>query len=172
MARLRVTLIALVGALLLTLASPAFAHVTVRADATQAGGFAKYTVRVPNESETGASTTRLEIELPPGFEEARVQPKPGWTLENANGVLVISGGAIGPGQFDEFSFSARNPDQTGELSFPAIQTYDDGQVQNWIGPEEADEPAPTVAIVAETTPAPGAEAGGSGAMPIAVAGLV
>jgi len=151
MARRRLTLLALVGALLVTLASPAFAHVTVRADTTEAGGFAKYTVRVPNESETGAATTRLEIELPPGFEQARVQPKPGWTLENANGVLVISGGAIGPGQFDEFSFSARNPEQAGELSFPAIQTYDDGQVQSWIGPEEAGEPAPTVAIAAEET---------------------
>ncbi|MGH8906418.1 MAG: YcnI family protein [Egibacteraceae bacterium] len=160
------TLLALAGALLLTLAGPAFAHVTVRADDTQPGGFAKYTVRVPNESETGAATTRIEVALPDGYEQARVQPKPGWSLEVVDGVLIISGGEIGPGQFDEFSFSARNPEQPGAVAFPAVQAYSDGQVQNWTGPESADEPAPRVDIAAAQA------AGGSGAMPIALAGLI
>ena len=172
--------VALTGALLLALALPALAHVTLRADTTEAGGFAKYTVRVPNESDTGASTTSIEVQLPPGFEEARVQPKPGWTLEVRDGVLRITGGAIGPGQFDEFSFTARNPEQPGDLTFPAIQTYSDGFVQNWTGPEDAEEPAPRVTISApaadqpapEAAPVTDGTAGGSGAMPVAVAGLV
>jgi uncharacterized protein YcnI len=144
--RRALSVVALVGLLVLALAAPASAHVTLRADTTAPGGFAKYTVRVPNESDTGASTTAIEVQLPPGFEEARVQPKPGWNLEVRDRVLFITGGQIGPGQFDEFSFSARNPENPGTLEFPAIQTYSDGTVANWIGPEEADEPAPTVAI--------------------------
>ena len=177
--------VALTGALLLVVALPAFAHVTLRADNTETGGFAKYTVRVPNESDTGASTTSIEVQLPPGFEEARVQPKPGWTLEVRDGVLRITGGAIGPGQFDEFSFTARNPEQPGDLTFPAIQTYSDGFVQNWTGPEDADQPAPRVTISAAAADAAeesaseaaavtdaAAAAGGSSAMPVAVAGLV
>jgi uncharacterized protein YcnI len=165
MATRSLILLALTGALLLTLTGSALAHVTVRADNTQAGGFAKYTVRVPNESETGASTTRIEVELPEGYEQARVQPKPGWTLEVVDGVLTISGGEIKPGQFDEFSFSARNPEQPGAVRFPAVQTYGDGQVQNWIGPEGAEEPAPSVDITA-------GQAGGDPAMPVALAALI
>jgi hypothetical protein len=94
-------------------------------------------------------------------------------LQIAHGVLTISGGAIGPGQFDEFSFSARNPEQPGALKFPAVQTYNDGRVQNWIGPEGADEPAPSVEITTtQGTAATDGPAGGSGGMPVAVLGLV
>ncbi|MGH8899009.1 MAG: YcnI family protein [Egibacteraceae bacterium] len=156
-ARRTVCVAALAAALMLLSASAALAHVTVRADNTSPGGFAKYTVRVPNES-ASASTTKVEVKVPAGFEEVSVQPKPGWTVQMEGGVLAISGGKIGPGQFDEFSFSAQNPKTAADITFPAVQTYDDGKVVNWIGQPDAEEPAPVVQIAGT----PEAEHGGAG----------
>lgn len=127
------------------LALPAFAHVTVAADNTEPGGFAVYTVRVPNESETG-TTTRIEIQIPEGLDASRYQPKPDWTMTIEGGVLTIEGGTIAPGEFEEFRFQARNPEEAGPLTFPAIQTYDDGEVVNWTGEPGTDTPAGVVEI--------------------------
>ncbi|MGH8902344.1 MAG: YcnI family protein [Egibacteraceae bacterium] len=187
-ARRTVCVAVLAAALILLPASAALAHVTVRADNTTPGGFAKYTVRVPNESDS-ASTTEIEVRMPDGFGQASVQPKPGWRMQLEGGVLTISGGKISPGQFDEFSFSARNPEAAGDLTFPAIQTYDDGTVANWTGQPDAEEPAPVVKIAgtpqaehsggghgggqaapAASEAAPAAT--GTSAMPVAIAGLV
>ena len=44
-----------------------------------------------------------------------------------------------------------------QLTFKALQTYDDGEVVRWIGPEDADEPAPIVTLTAA------ASGGGHGA---------
>ncbi len=44
-----------------------------------------------------------------------------------------------------------------KLSFKALQTYEDGDVVRWIGPEDADEPAPVVTLTA------GSAGGGHGA---------
>jgi uncharacterized protein YcnI len=142
--------IALVGAsvtTLLMLAVPAWAHVTVRTDNPEAGAFAKYTVRVPNERDD-SSTVGVEIELPEGLEAGGYQPVQGWDITIDGGVLSIEGGEIAPGQFQEFSFSARNPEQAGDLEFPAIQIYDDGEEVAWIGEADSDEPAPVVTIAA------------------------
>jgi uncharacterized protein YcnI len=144
----RLLTVSLLCAIVVLGAVPAFAHVTVRADDTSPGGFAKYTVRVPNESD-GAATTSIEIQLPEGYEEARYQPLQGWDISVADGVLTIEGGRIEPGEFQEFSFSARNPEEPGDVIFPAIQTYDDGEVARWVGGPDADQPAPVVAIAAE-----------------------
>lgn len=38
------------------------------------------------------------------------------------------------------------PDET--LTFPALQTYEGGEVVRWIGDPDAEEPAPTVALAA------------------------
>jgi len=138
-------------------------------------------VRVPNES-ASASTTKVEVKMPAGFENARVQPKPGWIVQLANGVLTLSGGKVDPGQFDEFSFSARNPTAAADLAFPTIQTYDDGSVSNWTGQPNDEEPAPVVRIARELQQAEhgSAEHGGAGsapaatgsnAMPVAIAAL-
>lgn len=104
------------------------------------GGFAEYTVRVPNESDTG-STIRVEVQIPDGLEASRYQPKPGWNMSIVDGVLVIDGGTIAPGEFEEFRFQARNPEKPGDLSFPAVQTYDDGEVVNWTGEAQSETPA-------------------------------
>jgi Domain of unkown function (DUF1775) len=48
------------------------------------------------------------------------------------GTVTWQGGAIEPGEFAEFGFSARPPDEPGTLEFPAIQTYDSGEMVRWI----------------------------------------
>lgn len=130
---------------LLLVASPAWGHVTVSTDNPQPGGFAVYTVRVPNESDT-ASTIRVEVQIPETLGASRYEPVAGWTVSLDDGVLVAEGGSIAPGEFVEFRFQARNPDDATELAFPAIQTYDDGEVVEWIGPPEADTPASVVVL--------------------------
>ena len=45
--------------------------------------------------------------------------------------------------------SLATPDKAGEtLTFKALQTYEGGEVVRWIGPPDAEEPAPTVALAA------------------------
>ena len=143
----RVLTVAAVSALLVVGALPAFAHVTVRTDNAEPGGFSKYTIRVPNESED-AATISIELQLPEGYEESRYQPLAGWDISVADGVMTIEGGRIEVGEFQEFAFSARNPETPGDVVFPAIQTYEDGEEARWVGEPDADQPAPVVTIAA------------------------
>ena len=143
------TVAAALLALLVVTAVPAFAHVTLRADTTEPEAYAVYTVRIPNESET-AATTSVEVQMPDGFEASRYEPVPGWDIAIADGVLTLEAtdadAAIAPGEFRDFRFQAQNPAEPGDLVFPAVQTYDDGEVASWTGPEDADQPAPVVTI--------------------------
>jgi Domain of unkown function (DUF1775) len=63
------------------------------------------------------------------------------------GTVTWSGGVIQPGEFMEFGFSARMPEETTTLEFPAIQTYDSGEEVRWIGPPDAEEPAARVHVL-------------------------
>jgi periplasmic copper chaperone A len=170
-----------VAALALLAPAAAQAHVTVQPDTAPAGGYTRVDVRVPNERDD-AGTTKVDVQLPPGFISASYQPVPGWDvkvtrskaagpidagegLESDEQVSRItwSGdgeqGVIAPGEFQDFGLSLKMPDgKAGDkLTFKALQTYDDGQVVRWIGPEEADEPAPVVTLEA------GSAGGGHGA---------
>jgi uncharacterized protein len=75
-----------------------------------------------------------------------------WTGDGEQGIVE-------PGEFQDFGLSLKMPEgEAGEkLTFKALQTYDDGQVVRWIGPEDADEPAPIVTLEA------GPAGGGHGA---------
>jgi uncharacterized protein YcnI len=148
--RVRTTaLLALAGGLI---AVPvATAHVTLSVDRVGAGEFAYFDVRVPNER-SGASTTRVSIDLPAGLTFVQAQVKPGWRVsmqKQGDRVVRVSwrGGRIGPDRFDMFGLSARFPEQRGRtVVFPAVQTYSNGEVVRWAGARNADEPAPRVTI--------------------------
>jgi uncharacterized protein YcnI len=142
----RLATVALATLLLLAVAVPASAHVTLRTDNPAAGGFAVYTIRVPNERDD-AATTQVEVRMPDGFEASRYRPADGWDIAIEDGVMTIGGGRIEPGQYEDFSFQARNPEEAGVLVFPAIQTYDSGEVVEWVGAEDADTPAARVELV-------------------------
>jgi uncharacterized protein YcnI len=161
----RRTIVPLVAAALI-LTPAAAAHVTIDPDAVPADSFARFDIRVPNERDN-ASTTKLAVKLPKGLVEVSFQPKPGWkrsvtmeklaepvtvegeTVSEQVGTVTWQGGKIAPGEFDEFGLSAKVPDEPGaKLTFPAVQTYSNGEVVRWIGAPDADEPAPQVTLEA------------------------
>ena len=168
---------ALVGAavagLTLALAAPAAAHVTVNPDTAAAGGYAKVTFRVPNESDTD-STTKVEVNLPADKPVASVSVKPitGWDVATtvsklakpleAHGAQITeavskitwtakAGSEVKPGQFQEFDVSLGPLPASGEMIFKALQTYSDGTVVRWIDEPttdgtEPESPAPVLKI--------------------------
>jgi uncharacterized protein len=192
----RTVLVALAaGAALVLPATSAFAHVTVNPREAAQGGYAKLAFRVPNERE-GVNTTKLEVNFPTDHPLASVSVRPhaGWTyvvdkaklptpvksddgdISEAVTKITWTGGAIKPGEFDEFEVSVGPlPDDADSLTFKALQTYSDGQVVRWIedtpaGGAAPDHPAPvlkltktadaaTTATTATTGPAQQAQGG-------------
>lgn len=162
-----------VAALALVLAPAASAHVTVNPREWEAGGFARFAVRVPNERDA-ADTTRVQMQLPDNVLSASFQPVEGWQrtvkmkkldppveiegeqVTEKIDTVTWSGGRIRPGEFQEFGMSFQVPEEAGsELAFPAVQTYSNGETVRWIGPEDADSPAPRVTVL-EAPPEEGA----------------
>jgi periplasmic copper chaperone A len=166
-------------AVALLIAPAAGAHVTLQPPEAPAGGFTRLDVRVPNERDN-ANTTKVEVQLPPGFLSVSTEPVPGWNAEltmrkldkpveqfgeqvtEEVGQITFSGGAIRPGEFQDFGLSLAVPDgKPGSmLTFKAVQTYSNGEVVRWIGPPDSEEPAPQVELTAaeeEEASAPAAE---------------
>ena len=58
-------------------------------------------------------------------------------------------GVIRPGEFQDFGLSVGVPEGKpgSKLTFKATQTYERGEVVRWIGPPDADEPAPQVTLL-------------------------
>jgi periplasmic copper chaperone A len=169
---------AVAGALLL--APAAAGHVTLNPPEWEAGGFARFAIRVPNERD-GAATTRVTLKFPEQVLSASFQPVEGWRravkmvqldepidvegeqVTERIDTVTWSGGRIRPGEFQEFGVSFRTPEEPGsELAFPAVQRYSNGDVVRWIGPPDADEPAPRVAVLE-----PAAEEAAAAATPAA-----
>ncbi|WP_037160536.1 YcnI family copper-binding membrane protein [Rhodococcoides fascians] len=141
-------------------AGAASAHVTVAAPDAAQGGYAVLTFRVPTESDT-AATSSVRVELP-GLNSARTQPIPGWTSvvdKNAEGLATAvtwtagPGAEVLPGQFQQFLLSAGPLPEDDTVSFPAVQTYNDGEVVEWTEEPAADGsepeyPAPSLTLAA------------------------
>ncbi|NLU85076.1 YcnI family protein [Rhodococcus sp. HNM0569] len=162
MSRFALTAGATAGALVLS-AGIASAHVSVVAPDAEQGGYTVLTFRVPTESDT-ASTTKLTVELP-NLKSARTEPLPGWTSvvdkdptsKEATSVTWTADPGVGvaPGQFQQFVLSAGPLPESDEVSFPAQQTYDDGQVVAWDQPvgddgSEPEHPAPSLSLAASS----------------------
>jgi uncharacterized protein YcnI len=175
----------IVGAVVaaLALAPAAAAHVTLQPPEAPAGGFTRLDVRVPTERDN-ASTTKVVVQMPPGFLSVSTEPVPGWdaqltmrqldepveqfgeqVTEEVGRVTFTADGeasAIQPGQFRDFGLSLAVPEgRPGSmLTFKALQTYSNGEVVRWIGPPDSEEPAPQVELTAaeeEEAAAPAAE---------------
>lgn len=160
--RALVVVLATLG-LLLGLAGPASAHVTVKPGEAPKGSFSVLSFSVPNESDT-ASTVQVEVTFPTGqpIEFVSVQPVPGWTWaaeKSADGAvskLTWSGGQIRPGEFQLFTVSAGPlPTKVKQIEFKAVQTYSDGEVVRWIesttkGGPEPEYPAPVLKLVGKS----------------------
>ena len=138
------------------------AHVTVQPNEAPAGAFFRFVIRVPNEREV--PTTKVKVEFPENLIFTSFQPKEGWDrkiemkkldepieafgsqIDEVVGSVTFSGGSIGAGEFDEFGFSVRVPEEAGELEFRAFQTYEGGEVVEWTGAEDSESPAARVTV--------------------------
>ena len=172
MTRPGTTLVALATFVMILFPSAASAHVTVSPGTAEPGGYARVVFRVPNER-ADASTTRVEVSFPSDhkFSSVSVQPVPGWTAtalreksdapaegeeKSAGNVtsIVWEGGAVQPGQFQEFGVSmGKLPQKDTRLVFKAVQTYSSGEVVRWIdvqqdGGPRPEHPAPTLTVAA------------------------
>jgi uncharacterized protein YcnI len=154
----------------------AYAHVTAQPGSVAKGSYAKISFRVPTESAT-AGTVKLVVTLPADhpISSVRTSPVPGWTAKidkapinppiESDGKRITEaprtitwtaqpGNRLGPTEFADFDVSMGPlPSDTDQLSFPAVQYYDDGKVVNWDqrqppGAPEPEHPAPTVLLVA------------------------
>ena len=169
----KLAITSIVAAAVLGWAAPAFAHVSVSPDEATAGSFTTLTFKVPNES-ADTTTTEVEVSFPsdPAIADASVQPVPGWTIDVQKTQLetpvttdegttldervesitwTAEGDGLQAGEFQTFLVSVGLPDEPGALSFPALQTYSDGEVVRWVDPTgpdapEAEFPAPTVTL--------------------------
>lgn len=166
------TVAALVAAGTLLTATPALAHVTVDPGEAEQGGYGVVNFKVPNERDN-ASTVKLEVTLPADHPMASVmpQPVPGWDVEvtqrkldtpievhgekvtEAPSKITWSGGTIEPGTFQQFPVSmGKLPEDTEQLVFKTLQTYDNKEVVRWIEAPSADgsevqDPAPVLHLL-------------------------
>jgi uncharacterized protein YcnI len=126
----------------------AFAHVVLTEPKAIAGTYYKATLRVGHGC-NGSATHGLVLQVPAGFQEAKPQPKFGWTVAtrkaklatpyNSHGKTVTDDvvelrwtatskeAALPDDQFDEFAFMGRLPDQAGSLWIKVLQTCESGQ---------------------------------------------
>jgi uncharacterized protein len=165
---------AVAASAVLAVSAPAFAHVSVQPEGEAAkGGYAVVDFKVPNERDD-ASTNKVEVNFPTDHPLASVMPQPldGWSVKVTKSKLAkpltmhgekiseavtkvtwtATGKGIEPGFFQKFPLSVGAlPEDTEELVFKAIQTYDNKEVVRWIEPqkegqEEPENPAPVLTL--------------------------
>lgn len=166
--------VAVADSAVLAVSAPAFAHVSVQPEGEAAkGGYAVVDFKVPNERDN-ASTNKIEVNFPTDHPLASVMPQPldGWSVKVTKTKLAkpltmhgekiseavskvtwtATGKGIEPGFFQKFPLSVGAlPEDTDELVFKAIQTYDNKEVVRWIEPqqegqEEPENPAPVLTL--------------------------
>jgi len=135
----------------LALAGSAFAHAKMSPPVVLAKAGQMFTLAVPTEKES-ATTTKVELTPPSGFSIDSFAPSPGWTREvqstgsgeetTIQGV-TWSGGKVPHEEDAVFQFLA-STDAAKTYEFKVRQTYSDGTVVDWSGPESSDNPAPTI----------------------------
>jgi periplasmic copper chaperone A len=149
------------AALILLLARPALAHVTLVVPTAPAASPFVVVFRVGHGC-GAAPTTALTIALPAGIAGARPQAKAGWTLaiqKDATGrvsAITWQGGSLQADAFDDFAILMRLPAAQGTLLFPATQTCTSG-TEHWsdaLGKASV-HPAPVLTVTPATGAMPG-----------------
>jgi uncharacterized protein YcnI len=135
--------------ILFAYATSAFAHAVVFPKRADPGAYEKYVIRVPNERDQ--PTTRVEIHFPASVRVVSFADVPGWTLQlqldSAQRIIGAAWtGRLAPQRFVEFPLVAVNPKTATQIVWPVIQTYGDGQVVEWSGPEGSEKPASVTTI--------------------------
>jgi uncharacterized protein YcnI len=135
------------------LAAPgtASAHAHVSPSTVVARSDNLFALTVPTEKE-GVQTTTIELTPPEGFELDAFAPSPGWKRDvetSGSGAeariskVTWSGGHV-PTDASAFLQFVGGGESSASYDFEVRQTYSDGSVVDWNGPESSDTPAPVV----------------------------
>jgi uncharacterized protein YcnI len=164
----RTTVLALL--IVLGLPAVALAHARVSPAVSLSGELQLYSLAVPTEKEN-ATTTKIVLTVPPGFGvDSFVPPPPGWSQSvrsSGSGEEAVvqqvtwTGGKTPTGQDSMFQFLAQ-PSKPGTYTFHVQQTYSDGSIVDWTGPESSESPAPTI----EASSSLGGSGGGTSVLTI------
>ncbi len=155
----------------LAFAGIASAHARVSPPVALAKQLQLFTLAVPTEK--AGTTTQVVFTPPSGFDIDSFVPSPGWkrTVKQSgsgDGAVIkqvtYSGGSTPTGEDSTFAFLAQ-PQASKTYTFGVQQTYSDGSVVDWAGPESSDTPAPTI----EATSSLGS---GGGSSTLAVIALI
>jgi uncharacterized protein YcnI len=139
------------AALAAVAAGSAFAHAHLSPPVALAKSGQLFTLAVPTEKEN-AKTVKVVLTVPAGFSIDSFVPAAGWKREirstgsGENTVIqqvTWTGGAVPAEEDAVFQFLAE-ADRAETYTFQVEQTYSDGSVVDWSGPESSDTPAPTV----------------------------
>ena len=141
--------LATVAALVVTATAAAHARISPPVTVSKQGQ--EFGLLVPTEKEN-AKTTSIELTVPAGFGIDSFVPSPGWkrsVQSQGSGESAVvqkvtwTGGSVPTGEDAAFHFLA-TPTSSKTYDFKVRQTYSDGSVVDWSGPESSDTPAPTV----------------------------
>jgi uncharacterized protein YcnI len=166
----KLTLLAAVIAALV-LPAAALAHAHVSPSVVEKGHSEVFTLAVPTEKDN-ATTTSIQLSPPEGFNIDSFVPAPGWkrtVQQNGSGEDAVitkvtwTGGSVPTGENAAFSFLA-STSSAKTYTFDVRQTYSDGTVVDWSGPESSDTPSPTIDVESSF--------GGGGSSTLAVVALI
>ncbi|MBF2478194.1 YcnI family copper-binding membrane protein [Listeria marthii] len=131
----------------------ASAHVSVQPSESNVESWETYTMKVPSEKD--AASKKVVLKVPKGVSFESYEPVPGWTttVDKKNDTVTwqTEGNGIEKGQFQRFSFIAKNPSEEGEVAWNAYQYYEDGSIVEWVGAEDSETPHATTEIVKESS---------------------
>ncbi len=143
-------------------AAPAAAHIQVRPTLVAPGDPVLFQLIVPNEKDAHTVEVTLQVPkdvLPFSFEEPAGWKRTNQLASDQSIDTVTWKGKLEHDGFAQFSFLASTPDTEGDISWKAIQKYDDGSTVRWIGDTGSDNPA---AVTKVSKAAPKENAGGEG----------
>ena len=168
----RPAIVAGVLALAAIVPAAASAHARISPAVSLSGKLQLYSLAVPTEKE-GLTTSKIVLTVPNGFGiDSFVPPPAGWTQQvqqtGSGDSAVITkvtwtGGKTPTGEDSLFQFLAQ-PASAKTYTFQVQQTYSDGSIVNWSGPESSDAPAPAIDAVSSL--------GGGGSSTLAVIALI
>lgn len=168
----RTSLLALGAIAALVFAASASAHAIVSPAVALDKKLQFFTLSVPTEK-SGLTTTQIELTVPSGFSIDSFQPVTGgWTQKvqstgsGDNAVVqkvTWTGGKVPTGEDSVFGFNA-STSGAKTYTFDVRQTYSDGSVVDWTGPESSDTPAPTIEALSSI--------GGGGTSTLSIVALI
>jgi uncharacterized protein len=152
----------------LAFSAAAQAHVTAHPNALPAGGEITISFNVPNEM-ANAYTTKVDAKFPGGFVSLDPEPVPGWTakllikklakpVQTDDGpisfevdrvIWTATGRGLPPGEALRLPFTVAVPKKASGtvLTFKVLQINSNRKIVRWIGPRNADEPAPQAVVI-------------------------